>query len=317
MMVSMGCVQKLVRVASLVMLILSSYNTFLIPYIKMSFTDLTNVEPDQEATIIAKLLDNIEPSPSAGTSWYVVSRVWWDKWDGYVKNSAKNEAPGPIDASDILLPEDEYTMDTTTPDAYDNNVLKKGIRAENDFKIVTKQVWSALKNKYGLSDPRSEVKRYSIEVSEFMTQVEVSLRPNKFVWVTPLAAGPADVSEVRTIHVSRKKDLKTVKGKIFNIYNESVSRSKQLYMKSEIRLWKLKSELSVAQFTEFVSQNDRTDQENIKPEFPGDKLDDYDCLEEIEMAYDDIFVAEIKSDATKSWRFKYDEFPTYGVSGAS
>ena len=55
--------------------------------------------------------------------------------------------------------------------------------------------------------------------------------------------------------------------------------------------------MSHSEFSSFISENDTTSTFSVqktKVEFPGDKLDDYDYLEETEIAHDDIVVAEIR-----------------------
>jgi hypothetical protein len=290
----------------------------------MSFQDISNATPEKEFSTVTKLLENVDTNPFVGTSWYIVSKLWWDKWEGYVQNPEKNDPPGPIDASDILLPADEFEVDPSITNLAENNILKSGIRAENDYKLLSKEIWRLLKDKYGLADDRAEIKRYSIEVSEFLTQVEVGLRPNKFVWISKRGAGAVTISDVMTVYLSRKKDVKDVKKKIYNIYNGKVaSATDKLYMSNEIRLWKLKGEMSLEEFKEWMTKNDKDANDNTKVEFPGEKLDEYDALEEIEMAYDDIYIAEIRGDMNTGWRFKFeDPFSggyqyNYGIGGSS
>lgn len=152
----------------------------------MSYYDLSKLAPEKEHQEIVKALEDVDSNPMVGTSWYVISRTWWDKWENYMKNPEKADEPGPIDADDILIPEEDYVKDYENESSYDNNILKAGIRAENDFKLVTGQIWRSLNKKYTLKNERAQIKRYSIEVSEFLTQVEVGLRPFKFCYITPI-----------------------------------------------------------------------------------------------------------------------------------
>ena len=57
------------------------HHSFLIPYINMSYLDLSRVEPEKEHQLILKALEEIDSNPMVGTSWYVISRTWWDKWE--------------------------------------------------------------------------------------------------------------------------------------------------------------------------------------------------------------------------------------------
>ena len=47
----------------------------------MSYLDLSRVEPEKEHQLILKALEEIDSNPMVGTSWYVISRTWWDKWE--------------------------------------------------------------------------------------------------------------------------------------------------------------------------------------------------------------------------------------------
>ena len=73
--------------------------------------------------------------------------------------------------------------------------------------------------------------------------------------------------------------------------------------------------MSHSEFSSFISENDTTSTFSVqktKVEFPGDKLDDYDYLEETEIAHDDIVVAEIRGKEYDAWRFAHNDFYTTG-----
>lgn len=139
--------------------------------------------------------------------------------------------------------------------------------------------------------------------------MEVGLRPFKFCWISPAnKVNPVAVSPVYTVYISRKKDVKAVKGKMYAYYNHCNSSAK-IYLKNEIRLWKLKTEISMEEFTKLMGENDNQNlTSSSKVEFPGDKLDDYDYLEETEIAHDDVVVAEIRGSDYDAWRFKHNDF---------
>ena len=121
----------------------------------MSYYDLSKLAPEKEHQEIVKALEDVDSNPMVGTSWYVISRTWWDKWENYMKNPEKADESGPIDADDILIPEEDYVKDYENESSYDNNILKAGIRAENDFKLVTGQIWRSLNKKYTLKNERA------------------------------------------------------------------------------------------------------------------------------------------------------------------
>ena len=147
--------QKLVRIKFTNLNCFIIIHLFLIPYINMSYYDLSKLAPEKEHQEIVKALEDVDSNPMVGTSWYVISRTWWDKWENYMKNPEKADESGPIDADDILIPEEDYVKDYENESSYDNNILKAGIRAENDFKLVTGQIWRSLNKKYTLKNERA------------------------------------------------------------------------------------------------------------------------------------------------------------------
>ena len=188
-----------------------------------STLDGLNFEKESEA--IKSLLEKVESFPPAKTEWFVISMTWWNKWTQYVAEPDQ-EPPGVIDSSDILLDKSEFIQFKDKPVDPCNNILKPGIRGDVEYKLLPKDVWALLLNKYKCK-ANSILRRYSIDISEYETQVEVHLRPIKFVWI-PRRERPIDITTEKVIYTSRKDKIVDLYPKLTEAHNLSVEQFKKV-----------------------------------------------------------------------------------------
>lgn len=82
----------------------------------------------------------------------------------------KDKSPGPItNDEDLCDPNPSNLKGTGTIDQFETNVVDKYLRADvrerYQYKVINQELWNFLNSKYG----GSEIKRYSISVTQYST----------------------------------------------------------------------------------------------------------------------------------------------------
>ena len=180
---------------------------------------LDSLNFDEEGEAIKELLEKVDSFPPAKTEWFVISMTWWNKWKQYVAEPDQ-EPPGVIDSNDILLDPKEFIQYKERAADPCNNILKPGLRGDVEYKLLPHNVWRLLINKYKCK-PNSVLRRYSIDISEYETQVEVHLRPLKFV-IMPRRERPIEISTEKVLYTSRKDKIGNLYPKLTEAYNQGV-----------------------------------------------------------------------------------------------
>jgi ubiquitin carboxyl-terminal hydrolase 4/11/15 len=270
--------------------------------------------PEDEASLVLGWLDGHEDDvprmtgscPDVGTVWFLISTSWLRRWKTYLgveasaevcQGGVKEQPPGKIDNSQLLL--QEQFLKLPDNDAYTNVVTKPGLRCDDDYVLAPPKAWQFLSRKYGV-ELGSTVKRYNVRVSDWDTQVEVTLKPISVSFLPIKGTSPLEIPSPLQLFGSHKERLADVLQKLLRIYNK---QSESAIEERHIRLWKLNPELSFAGFFEYMHrpENDVHSDLSYVP-FPGTLLDTELMIDEAEIADDDVIVAELRDHLT-NFRF--------------
>jgi ubiquitin carboxyl-terminal hydrolase 4/11/15 len=238
--------------------------------------------------------------PRVQSEWYIISTRWLNHWKMFTGILNLNTLdidpdtpPGPINNSDILL---ETPFLKSPEEDFCNKVLKPGLTLHVDYEILPPKAWFFLRKKYG-AKTSADFRRYSIEVSEHETQVEVTLKKVRLVYFHCEDHKMRDL-KVDELYASCKTLIKDLNKKVLKIYNHMYKPHI-----TSTRLWKANPGTTIEDLTEFRN----TVQNSTSPvEFPGNYIVDNLKLEDAEVADEDLVVCEIRNDTAKSWAFKLE-----------
>ena len=180
---------------------------------------------------------------------------------------------GPVNSEDILDVNLAYEPDF---------VLKKGLCLGLDYEILPPKAWNYFYDKYGAIH---EIVRTSIQISKKETKVEISLKPIKLVFIHENSIR----GDLVILHVSIKDSLQALEELVKN------TAVKRFQMNEEYRrvlLWKCFQGI-----TPVSLQNKLKSSQNL---FPGTCLKGNDEVCNLEIAEDDLLVAEIVGLSHKS-----------------
>ena len=251
---------------------------------------------------IGKELVSAEAGP-AGTEWFVVSKQWLEKY-------LSDAESGPIANAELLV-QDNYLK--SPDDSYLNYPLKPGLQLHKDYELVSAAVWEPLAGEKGVA-PESTIKRYSREISETDTQVEVSLTPLQVVFL-PKASPTRELSQgPEVIYFSKQSLIHDVKTRLLSIHNAKHKNDYQLIQREAFaRLWKLEVAKTYADLKELEKMQQSGG--GLALQFPGEALDEEKSIEEAQVSPSDLVVLEAK-DYSTDWRFsqKYQQCKTCNTS---
>jgi ubiquitin C-terminal hydrolase len=173
---------------------------------------------------------------------------------------------GPVNNEDIL---------DINPNHEPNCIIKKGFRLGHEYEIIPPKAWNYFKTKYGAIH---EIPRYSILLSKFETKVEISLKPIRVILLLNNNISP----EVIIFHVSIKKTLKELEEIIKNAFQKKIS---SLDETKKIILWKCNQGINEHNINNKINF--------IKKVLPGVLLKGDDEVQNLEIADEDLVIAEI------------------------
>lgn len=270
--------------------------------------------PEDEAALVLGWLDGNQDDvprtsgscPDVGTVWFLISKSWLNKWKTYLgveasvqvnQGLARELPPGKIDNAHLLLQEPYLKLPDN--DAFTNVVTKPGLRCDYDYVLAPPKAWQYLSRKYGV-EQGSTIKRYNVKISEWDTQVEVTLKPISVSFLPIKGTSPLEIPSPLHLYVSRKEKLGDVAQKLLRIYNK---QSESAIEDRHIRLWKLNPELSFAGLVEYMQRPENDVHSDLSyVAFPGSMLEVELRVEEAEIADDDVVVAELRDHLT-NFRF--------------
>ena len=241
---------------------------------------------------IGKELESAEAGP-AGTEWFVLSTQWLGKY-------MTEAASGPIDNADLLV-EDNYLK--SPDDSYLNSPLKSGLQLHKDYELVSAAAWEPLVGEKGV-EAGSTIKRYSSQVSETETQVEVTLTPLQVVFL-PKASPTRELSQgPEVVYFSKQSSIRDIKKRLLDIINDRHRNNRtddQLIQKDAFaRLWKLEVTKNYADLKELEKMQQSGGGQILQ--FPGEALDEGKNIDEAQVSPSDLIVLEAK-DYSNDWRF--------------
>lgn len=108
-------------------------------------------DPERQLEVVNVLLSQGDGNEKIR---FVVNTDWWSQWRKWVKGSSKN-APGNV-TNDLLLQDGRPVSDT-----YNLNDMKLGLKIDEDYILVSRQVWKALN---GMNGERGTV--IAVEIDE-------------------------------------------------------------------------------------------------------------------------------------------------------
>ena len=128
----------------------------------------------KEFTTLMKASENLS-WPDSGTPSYIISEKWLDKYKlfvfhrelerGKTPNASASHLtdshPGKINNSEILIQEPAYVKGTGKVKEFPIEVydtfLRKDVRENSDYQFITEELWTFLKDRYGVDQ---EIKRF-------------------------------------------------------------------------------------------------------------------------------------------------------------
>ena len=138
-----------------------------------------------------------KPLQPKESTWYIVANEWFEKWRAYVNFDLQPDAeevdwssshPGKLDNSAIILDtqNSDYIMDPKPILSYENTLLRKDLKEQSDYHVLSCDIWNFFKDFYGLNTnaPSGGVMNHEIERKAMVLNdesneciVEVNLRP--------------------------------------------------------------------------------------------------------------------------------------------
>lgn len=192
-----------------------------------------------------KNLNSRERNPDAGSSLYLISKRWLKAYKEYifyndVKRNNKPHMPdedgnqlvhpGHITNDEDLCEESLLNLqgsgkveqfEKNTVDKY----IKSDVRERYQYKIINQELWNFLYSKYG----GSEIKRFSIPLSYYLTTVETRYKQLTVVMLpcTRLYTGGEELLELNVqykVQISKRKGYLDLKKRIADCLNSQSTR---------------------------------------------------------------------------------------------
>ena len=142
-----------------------------------------------EGMEVRELMRLMPKAVKLGEEWFVYSMDWLKKWEDHVyfdlidstkPSSGSSEArahPGPVDCSDIFLPDQKNQLvDPRKQQALANRGLKPNLVEGRDFMLLDRSVHDIFETRYGLKDKCEPISRYGIKCSDGEVIVELYLK---------------------------------------------------------------------------------------------------------------------------------------------
>ena len=238
---------------------------------------------------LRKELEGTEAGP-AGTEWFVLSKAW-------LQSFLTEEVTTPIDNAD-LISDENYLK---SPDeSYLNTPLKAELQLHKDYELVTKETWEALVGQNG-QRAGSTILRYSRQISDLETQVEVTLLPLQLVFLPKSSSARTLSTGIEIVYFSKQSQLRDIKSRLIKINNQRHSSDEQFIQKDGFaRLWKLDVSKSYTDLKELEQMQMSGGGQVLQ--FPGEVLDEEKSVEGALVSPSDLLVLEAK-DFTNDWRF--------------
>lgn len=241
---------------------------------------------------IGKELESAEAGP-AGTEWFILSKQWLEKY-------LVDATSGPIDNAGLLA-EGNYLQ--SPDDSYLNYPLKPGLQLHKDYELVSAAIWEPLVGEKGVQ-VGSSIKRYSCQVSETETQVEVTLTPLQVVFLPKTSPTRALSQGPEIVYVSKQSSIRDIKKRLLDIINDRYrsNRTDDQVIQKEVfaRLWKLEVTKNYSDLKDFERMQQSGGGQMLQ--FPGEALDEEKNIEEAMVSPSDLIVLEAK-DYSNDWRF--------------
>ena len=188
--------------------------------------------PEQEFKLFKSL--NTPSSLSIGQEFNLIPKTWYDSWEHSLKTSSPG--PGPIPNTDLLISDasSKYFTHSSPSHSYCNLVLKAHLVEDKDFKILTSSSYCYLKSLYSSTGP--DIKRYSIEMNEAMTSIEIQLKPLELVFYPDISRS----SPSKFLQISHSEKVLNLTQIIKDIIKQDFDNPDLDF--NSLRLWKLPKE---------------------------------------------------------------------------
>lgn len=188
--------------------------------------------PEQEFNLFKEL--NTPSSLSIGQEFNLIPKKWYDSWERSLKTSSSS--PGPIPNTDLLIPDSssKYFSHTSANHEYCNTVLKPHLIEDKDFKILTSSSYSYLKSLYSSTGP--DIKRYSIEMNEGITSIEIQLKSLELVFYPDISKS----SPSKYLQISHSEKVQNLTQLIKNIIKPDFKNPDLDF--NSLRIWKMQKE---------------------------------------------------------------------------
>ena len=192
--------------------------------------------------------------------------------------------PSKLDCSDIIAPKSKDLLTGISKQhTWQNIQLKHGLREEEDFLLVTPQIFEFATTKYGLEG--EPIIRYGIAQADGETVVELYLAKLNLL-VVPNALFKFTCA--KQVLISRNATLQDLEKKVIGVLNYYMYQNgNKSTILQKVRLWK-----STSNNVEEIQQLDKKYQNYTKIKFDGLLLEDT-TVDNMAIANDDILIVEL------------------------
>ena len=211
------------------------------------------IERVEEGLKAKKMMDAIPRLPKAGSKWYALDMEWVKQWQEYIYFdlltdpgsttvvSEEAEMPGPLDWDLISKPVSKKRIyfESHKDHAWQNVELKDNLRENDDFLLVTEEVFKYAESVYGLRG--RPVIRYGIEQADGETCVELYL---KSLNILPVPSSIFKITEAKSLLISRAATLSNLKQKLLRSLNTLLyEQGNKSTTFNKVRLWKISGDI--------------------------------------------------------------------------
>lgn len=220
---------------------------------KIKIKDVPIHEQREAVELLWNKMEENKMDISEGSEWYIIETEWfkqWKEWSGFSPNFSSQDAESTQNSSSVAQSTRDSAVEQPGP-IYNSNIieieelplvrgdiiLKDNLTEEEDYIIVSKEIWTYLYDIYGGREIlRKGIKNIDKEDDSDLSEFAIEVNPIKiYVFEVP-RENKRDYYEV--FQASRNWTLQEVKERICEASN----------IKDEVRVWKLEKPENLDKF---------------------------------------------------------------------